>query len=98
VFVPTVFEAYCSNFTVDGGEIEALLWDTGGQGDYDRLRPLHYPNTDIFCICFAIDSCSSLENVLEKVRCVIPRIPPIYLAQLVDETGLSNYSGQSSGL
>lgn len=43
------------------------LWDTAGQEDYDRLRPLGYPDTDGFFICFAIDSPASLDNVQEKV-------------------------------
>lgn len=39
-----------------------------GQEDYDRLRPLSYPDTHVILICFAIDSPDSLENVQEKVR------------------------------
>ena len=36
------------------------------QEDYDRLRPLSYPDTDVILMCFAIDSPDSLENIPEK--------------------------------
>ena len=39
-----------------------------GQEDYDRLRPLSYPDTDVLLICYSVDSPDSLENVPEKVR------------------------------
>lgn len=39
-----------------------------GQEDYDRLRPLSYPQTDVFLVCFSVVSPSSFENVKEKVR------------------------------
>lgn len=42
------------------------LWDTAGQEDYDRLRPLSYPDSHVILICFAIDSPDSLDNVQEK--------------------------------
>lgn len=38
-----------------------------GQEDYDRLRPLSYPQTDVFLVCFSVVSPSSFENVKEKV-------------------------------
>ncbi|XP_016422369.1 cell division control protein 42 homolog [Sinocyclocheilus rhinocerous] len=37
-----------------------------GQEDYDRLRPLSYPQTDVFLVCFSVVSPSSFENVKEK--------------------------------
>ena len=37
-----------------------------GQEDYDRLRPLSYPQTDVFLICFSIVSPSSFENAKTK--------------------------------
>ena len=52
---------------VDGKHVELALWDTAGQEDYDRLRPLSYPDSHVILICFAIDSPDSLENVQEKV-------------------------------
>lgn len=47
--------------------VELALWDTAGQEEYDRLRPLSYPETDILFVCFAIDCPNSLENVMDKV-------------------------------
>jgi small GTP-binding protein len=46
--------------------VELALWDTAGQEDYDRLRPLSYPDTDVILLCFSIDSPVSLINVKEK--------------------------------
>lgn len=47
--------------------MELALWDTAGQEEYDRLRPLSYPETDLLFVCFAIDCPASLENVMDKV-------------------------------
>jgi len=47
--------------------VELALWDTAGQEDYDRLRPLSYPDSHVILICFAVDSPDSLDNVQEKV-------------------------------
>lgn len=48
--------------------VELALWDTAGQEEYDRLRPLSYPETDLVIICFAVDCPNSLDNVQDKVR------------------------------
>ena len=56
---------------VDGKPISLGLWDTAGQEDYDRLRPLSYPQTDVFLICFSIVSRASFDNVKAKVSRII---------------------------
>lgn len=66
VYVPTVFDNYVADVEVDGRRVELALWDTAGQEDYDRLRPLSYPDSNVVLICFSIDLPDSLENVMEK--------------------------------
>lgn len=51
---------------VDTHPINLGLWDTAGQEDYDRLRPLSYPQTDVFLICYSIISPTSFQNVASK--------------------------------
>ena len=59
-----------------------------GQEDYDRLRPLSYPDTDVILICFAIDSPDSLENIPEKwtpeVKHFCPNVPIILVGNKKD--------------
>ncbi|KAH9251095.1 hypothetical protein BASA81_010994 [Batrachochytrium salamandrivorans] len=65
-YIPTVFDNYETNVTVDGKTIYLGLWDTAGQEGYDRLRPLSYPQTDVFLICFAITSPNSFTHIEQK--------------------------------
>ncbi|XP_034033476.1 ras homolog family member Gb [Thalassophryne amazonica] len=65
-YIPTVFDNYSSQVTVDGRIISLNLWDTAGQEEYDRLRTLSYPQTNVFIICFSISSPASYENVKHK--------------------------------
>jgi len=88
VYVPTVFENYVTDVTVDGKQVELALWDTAGQEDYDRLRPLSYPDSHVILICFSIDAPDSLDNVQEKwiseVLHFCPKLPIILVGLNVD--------------
>ena len=53
-----------SNFSNNSGHpIKLNLFDTAGQEEYDRLRPLAYVDTDIFLLCFSVVNLESLENI-----------------------------------
>jgi len=67
-YVPTVFDNYAINTVVDKKTYSVTLWDTAGQEDFDRLRPLSYPGTDIFLICIAVTTPLSLTNAKLKWR------------------------------
>ncbi|KHJ34678.1 putative gtp-binding protein rho2 [Erysiphe necator] len=83
--VPTVFENYVTDCRVDGKNVQLALWDTAGQEDYERLRPLAYSKAHVILIGFSIDMPDSLENVKNKwVEEALDRCPnvPIILVGL----------------
>ena len=51
---------------MDDKNVELALWDTAGQEDYDRLRPISYVNIDVVLMCFSIDNPESLDNAHTK--------------------------------
>ncbi|GAB1203317.1 Rho GTPase [Aspergillus pseudonomiae] len=51
---------------VDGRSVQLALWDTAGQEDYERLRPLAYSKAHVILIGFSVDTPDSLENVKHK--------------------------------
>jgi len=69
-------------------KVELALWDTAGQEDYDRLRPLSYPDTDVILMCFSIDSPDSLQNIPEKwvpeVKHFCPNVPIVLVGNKKD--------------
>ena len=87
-YIPTVFDNYSANVMVDGKPIQLGLWDTAGQEDYDRLRPLSYPQTDVFLVCYSIISQSSFQNVKTKwipeIRHHVPEAPFLLVGTKID--------------
>ncbi|CAK9438770.1 uncharacterized protein LODBEIA_P29940 [Lodderomyces beijingensis] len=89
IYVPTIFENYVRTVMSPSGKtIELALWDTAGQEEYDRLRPLSYPDVDLLLICFALDNVTSLSNVKElwfpEVNHYCPGIPIILVGTKSD--------------
>jgi len=81
-YQPTIFENYVAEIRLDGKPVQLALWDTAGQEEYERLRPLSYSKSHVILIAYAIDTPDSLENVtvkwIEEVRSICgPTIPII---------------------
>ncbi|KAJ7359169.1 P-loop containing nucleoside triphosphate hydrolase protein [Mycena albidolilacea] len=64
------------------------FFDTVGQPKYDRLRPLSYPQTDVFLVCFSVQSPASLHNIKQRwfpeLQHHCPHVPRIVVATQVD--------------
>jgi Ras-related C3 botulinum toxin substrate 1 len=65
-YVPTVFDNTKCRVLCEGQHVNLDLWDTAGQEQYDRLRPLCYPKTDVFLMCFSVVGQDSYANVKDK--------------------------------
>ncbi|XP_028398202.1 ras-like GTP-binding protein Rho1 [Dendronephthya gigantea] len=80
-YVPTVFENYVKYLTYDSKPIELVLWDTAGQEDYDSIRPLSYPDTDVILLCYSMDIRESFDNIETKwhteLKWYCPKVPVI---------------------
>lgn len=78
-YVPTVFDNYAVNLMIGGEAYKLGLFDTAGQEEYDRLRALAYPSTDVFLVCFSVASPYSFENVRDKwipeIKHYCPKVP-----------------------
>ena len=87
-YVPTVFDNYVVNITAGTEQIELGLWDTAGQEEYDRLRPLSYANASVFLLCFSVVSPVSYENITAKwwpeIQHFCPEVPTILVGTKID--------------
>ena len=87
-YVPTVFDNYAVTVMIGEEPYTLGLFDTAGQEDYDRLRPLSYPQTDVFLVCFSVVNPSSFENIKEKwipeIRHHCPTVPCLIVGTQID--------------
>eukprot|EP01092_Planopodium_desertum_P013161 TRINITY_DN6280_c0_g1_i1.p1 TRINITY_DN6280_c0_g1~~TRINITY_DN6280_c0_g1_i1.p1 ORF type:complete len:187 (-),score=28.20 TRINITY_DN6280_c0_g1_i1:33-593(-) len=65
-YIPTVFDNYKTQIMIDEKPYSLGLWDTAGQEEYDRLRLLCYPDTDVVLIAYSIVNPPSFENVKNR--------------------------------
>ncbi|GAA6096277.1 rho-related GTP-binding protein RhoJ [Tachysurus ichikawai] len=82
------FSSCSINVTVSGRQHLLGLYDTAGQEDYNQLRPLSYPNTDVFLICFSVVNPASFYNVQEEwvpeLKSCMPHVPYILIGTQID--------------
>ena len=87
-YVPTCLDHNEIIVWKDGMHHRLSMWDTAGGEDYDRLRPLSYPQTDAFIITFSCVSPASFENVRAKwfpeISHHCPNVPFFIVATKLD--------------
>ena len=87
-YKPRTIETQVVNVKVDGKAVELVFWDTVGEDDFDRVRPLVYPDTDVILMCFSIDRPESLENIAKKwtpeLKHFCPNVPIILVGNKKD--------------
>ena len=87
-YIPTVFENYNAQINRNGKKIILSLWDTAGQEDYDRLRQLAYPSTDVVLLCFSTISQASYDAIRVKwtpeLQHYLPNIPVVLVGTNID--------------
>ncbi|RID77328.1 hypothetical protein BRARA_A00251 [Brassica rapa] len=87
-YVPTVFDNFSANVVVNGATVNLGLWDTAGQEDYNRLRPLSYRGADVFILAFSLISKASYENVSKKwipeLQHYAPGVPIVLVGTKLD--------------
>ncbi|XP_018014726.1 cell division control protein 42 homolog [Hyalella azteca] len=97
-YVPIVFEQYKHEEIIGDTTYVITYWVSAGQEDYDRLRPLSYPQTSVFILCFSLDSPSSFENISAKwipeVRAHSDKTPIILVGTKKDLRGTKGLSSE----
>ncbi|XP_067943537.1 uncharacterized protein [Watersipora subatra] len=87
-YVPTAFDKYTAVVSVDEQPVHLQLCDTAGQDDFDAIRPLCYPNTDVFLLCYSVVSPTSYHNITEKwlseLKEHAPNVPVILVGTQTD--------------
>lgn len=65
-YIPTAFDDYSVSVKIDRVPYTLQFCDTAGQEEFDVLRQLCYPATDVFIVCFSVVSPTSFANVGDK--------------------------------
>ncbi|KAL0318419.1 UNVERIFIED_CONTAM: Rac-like GTP-binding protein 4 [Sesamum angustifolium] len=101
-YIPTVFDNFSANVVVEGTTVNLGLWDTAGQEDYNRLRPLSYRGADVFVLAFSLVSRASYENIVKKwipeLQHFAPGIPVVLVGTKLDLREDKHYLADHPGL
>ncbi|KAJ9104493.1 Rho GTPase [Naganishia friedmannii] len=97
-YSPTVFDNFVADIQLDGKPVQLALWDTAGQEEYERLRPMSYAKAHVILIAFAVDTPDSLDNVankwIEEVRSICgPHVPVLLVGCKTDIREKARQSG-----
>lgn len=87
-YTPTAFDDYAIEAFINGKTKILTVCDTAGEDDYNTLRPLSYPDTDVFIVCYSVERPQSLKSVQEKwipeIRRFCPDVPILIVGNKKD--------------
>jgi Ras-related C3 botulinum toxin substrate 1 len=73
---------------VDNISVELYLEDTPSQEDFDRLRPLSYPDTSVFILLFSLENVQSVERIanrwIPEITYHVPNAKYIFVGNKID--------------
>ncbi|KAI6186143.1 hypothetical protein M3Y98_00100600 [Aphelenchoides besseyi] len=87
-YVPTAFEHYSIEALINGKQQTLYLSDTAGVSEFSAMRPLSYPDCDVFLVCYSVESIESLQHIKEKwipeIRYFCPSTPILIVGNKKD--------------
>ncbi|GAM21202.1 hypothetical protein SAMD00019534_043770 [Acytostelium subglobosum LB1] len=87
-YQPTIFDNYSALVMYENKPFNLGLWDTAGQEDFDKLRHLSYPHTDVFLLCYSVVNPNSFKNCVDKwiseIKTHSPESPIILVGTQMD--------------
>jgi len=88
-YVPTTFDNFHCVYPFETRSISLGLWDTAGQSDFEKLRPISYKEADVFLLFFSVVNPTSYENIKDKwineVKQHCPDIPYFLIGTQTDQ-------------
>ncbi|KAM0431300.1 hypothetical protein ACHAPT_005273 [Fusarium lateritium] len=83
-----LMETFYTTVTLAGVSVEMTMADSPGQMDYDRLRPMVYPNSDVVVMVFDKSIPDCFDNLDEQWICEVchflPNVPIILVGNKKD--------------
>lgn len=65
-YIPMVIDNEINKMHYNEYTINLDTWDIGGGEEFHRIRPLSYRDSDIFLVCFSMNTPDSFENIETK--------------------------------
>ncbi|XP_053669974.1 uncharacterized protein LOC128720333 [Anopheles nili] len=89
-YVPTAFDKYNVDVSVDGRPICVTLCDTAGQDALDTLRQLCYPGSDVILLCFSVVQPDSFRSLATKWEPEVSKLKGVSLVLVGTQSDLRN--------
>ncbi|CAL6006686.1 Rac/Rho-like_protein [Hexamita inflata] len=87
-YIPTILDYYGKDITINNSATKLSIWDTAGREEFGRLRPLSYPQTYVFILCYSISNSYSFKNIVKKwipeIKHYMPGVPFILVGTKSD--------------